>query len=393
MAEIRFEQVSKAYPDGHMAVDRLDLAVADGEFLVLVGPSGCGKSTALRMVAGLEDVSSGRLLIGGEIANDLAPRERNVAMIFQSYALYPHLSVAENMGLALKVRGAPKAEISAKVAKAARMLELEPHLSRRPGQLSGGQRQRVAMGRAIVREPAAFLMDEPLSNLDARLRGLMRAEVARLQRQSGVTTIYVTHDQVEAMTMGDRVAVMNRGVLQQLALPRELYDRPCNLFVATFIGSPPINLLKARLRRRGDTLAVDLGRSQLTLSPACLDRLPALAGHLDRPLIVGIRPEALALSAIGAGGTALPCVVAHREDLGSSLLFQVDVEAEPATEAVQAVAIDELDDFGAAKAAGMARLRISTPVGVALTIGDQAAVAVETGQLHFFDPANGAAIG
>jgi multiple sugar transport system ATP-binding protein len=392
MAEIRFEQVSKAYPDGHLAVDRLDLAVADGEFLVLVGPSGCGKSTALRMVAGLEDVSSGRLLIGGEIANDLAPRERNVAMIFQSYALYPHLSVAENMGFALKVRGTPKAEIAAKVTKAAEMLELEPHLSRRPGQLSGGQRQRVAMGRAIVREPTAFLMDEPLSNLDARLRGQMRAEVARLQRQSGVTTIYVTHDQVEAMTMGDRVAVLNRGVLQQLAAPRELYDRPCNLFVATFIGSPPINLLKVRLRRSGDSLAVDLGRSQLALSPACLERHPALARHLDRPLIVGIRPEALALSPAGAGG-GITATVAHREDLGSSLLFQVDVEAEPATEPAQATALDELDDFGAAKSAGTARLRISTPVSLTLKVDDRAAVVVQTDQLHFFDPASGAAIG
>ncbi len=244
MAQIIFENVSKQYPDGLHAVRSLDLAIEDGEFLVLVGPSGCGKSTALRMVAGLEDISEGQIIVGGAVANDLSPRDRNIAMVFQSYALYPHLTVAENIGFGLRVRGVGKAEIAAKVKATAEILELSDYLARKPAQLSGGQRQRVAMGRAIVREPHAFLMDEPLSNLDARLRVQMRAEIAKIQKMTGVTTIYVTHDQVEAMTMGDRVAVMNRGVLQQLGAPRTLYHEPANLFVASFIGSPAINLIE-----------------------------------------------------------------------------------------------------------------------------------------------------
>ena len=257
MAAIRFDHVSKAYSDGRRAVDDLSLDIADGEFLVLVGPSGCGKSTALRMIAGLEDITEGRLSIGGVLANSFSPRQRNVAMIFQSYALYPHLSVAENLGFALKVRNAPGAEVERRVGQAAAMLELTALLARRPGQLSGGQRQRVAMGRALVRDPNAFLMDEPLSNLDARLRGQMRVEITRLQRAAGVTTVYVTHDQVEAMTMGDQVAVMRGGVLQQWGPPRTLYDHPVNLFVAAFMGSPPISLLAGALRAGSDGVNVE----------------------------------------------------------------------------------------------------------------------------------------
>ncbi len=267
MATIRFSRVSKTYPGGHVAVKDLTLEIDDGEFLVLVGPSGCGKSTALRMIAGLEAITDGVLSIGGAVANHLSPRQRNVAMIFQSYALYPHLSVAENLGFALKVRKEPSAFIEARVVETAAMLELQALLARRPGQLSGGQRQRVAMGRALVRHPQAFLMDEPLSNLDARLRGQMRVEIARLQRAAGVTTVYVTHDQVEAMTMADRVAVMRDGVLQQLGAPRELYDHPVNLFVATFMGAPPLNLLLGALHSTEQGVELELPGARVVLPP------------------------------------------------------------------------------------------------------------------------------
>src|SRR3982075_1867287 len=243
MAEIEFDDVTKRYPDGFEAVKHFNLDVADGELMILVGPSGCGKSTALRMVAGLEDISDGELKIGGQVVNDRAPKDRDIAMVFQSYALYPHMTVRENMGFALKLAKTPQATIKEKVEEAARILDLTQHLDRRPANLSGGQRQRVAMGRAIVRDPSAFLMDEPLSNLDAKLRVQMRAEVSRLQDQLGTTTVYVTHDQTEAMTLGDRVAVMRAGVLQQVGPPQELYDDPHNLFVAGFIGSPGMNVL------------------------------------------------------------------------------------------------------------------------------------------------------
>ncbi len=267
MAAIGFSHVSKTYAGGHAAVKDLTLEIEDGEFLVLVGPSGCGKSTALRMIAGLEAITEGVLTIGGAVANHLSPRQRNVAMIFQSYALYPHLSVAENLGFALKVRKEPRELVAARVGETAAMLELKALLARRPGQLSGGQRQRVAMGRALVRHPRAFLMDEPLSNLDARLRGQMRVEIARLQRAARVTTVYVTHDQVEAMTMADRVAVMRDGVLQQLGAPRDLYDRPVNLFVATFIGAPPLNLLPGVLRGTGQGVELELPGARIVLPP------------------------------------------------------------------------------------------------------------------------------
>ncbi len=269
MAPLRFIDVSKVYPNGVEAVSHLSLDVEDGEFVVLVGPSGCGKTTALRMVAGLEDVTDGEIEIGGRVVNDLSPRERDIAMVFQNYALYPHMTVAENIGFSLEMQKLPKAQVGPKVEDAARVLGLTDQLRRKPAQLSGGQRQRVAMGRAIVREPAAFLMDEPLSNLDAKLRVHMRAEVARIQRHLGVATLYVTHDQVEAMTMGDRVAVMRSGKLQQYAPPKELYDRPTNLFVASFIGSPAMNLYQATVDSEGRSIS--LGDQRLSL-PSRADR-------------------------------------------------------------------------------------------------------------------------
>ena len=312
MARISLENVSKTYPDGHRAVRSLNLAVDDGEFIVLVGPSGCGKSTALRMVAGLEDISEGQILVGGAVANELSPRDRNIAMVFQSYALYPHLTVAENIGFGLKVRGVAKAMIAEKVKAAAQTLELSEYLGRKPAQLSGGQRQRVAMGRAIVREPNAFLMDEPLSNLDARLRVHMRTEIARLQKMTGVTTIYVTHDQVEAMTMGDRVAVMNRGVLQQFGPPRVLYHEPANLFVANFIGSPAINLLEGRLLSGENGVELTLGNERLKLPASLLERKPAIADYIGRTVAVGLRPETLTVGEPGA--SAIMGVVSFIED-------------------------------------------------------------------------------
>ena len=294
MAVVAFDAVSKVYPDGTRAVSSMDLEVGDQEFVVLVGPSGCGKTTALRMVAGLEEISEGRLRIGERVVNDVPPRDRDIAMVFQSYALYPHLSVYENIAFGLRLKKVPKDEIDRRVRNAANVLDLTQWLQRKPRNLSGGQRQRVAMGRAIVREPAAFLMDEPLSNLDAKLRVAMRAEIARLQDELGVTTIYVTHDQVEAMTMGDRVAVMRRGELQQVAPPQELYDRPVNVFVGGFIGSPAMNLLQGRIEDgdgRGPVLR--LGEQTLALDRELLEERPALRAWMGRDLIAGIRPEEL----------------------------------------------------------------------------------------------------
>src|SRR5438046_5609855 len=284
MAEIQLRGVTKRYPDGTEAVKHVDLDIGDGEFMILVGPSGCGKSTALRMIAGLEDISEGELIIGGERVNDLEPRDRDIAMVFQNYALYPHMTVRENMGFALKLAKTPKEEINRKVEEAAQILDLNQHLDRKPANLSGGQRQRVAMGRAIVRDPKAFLMDEPLSNLDAKLRVQMRTEVSRIQQRLGTTTVYVTHDQTEAMTLGDRVAVMRSGVLQQVGSPRELYNDPVNLFVAGFIGSPSMNFLPARVE--GDTLKWPLGDARL---PDELRR--GLEGDGAKDVIAGLRPE------------------------------------------------------------------------------------------------------
>ena len=291
MADIVFDQIDKIYDNGFQAITDLNLEIKDGEFMVMVGPSGCGKSTALRMVAGLEDITEGELRIGGERVNEKQPRDRDIAMVFQSYALYPHLSVFDNIAFGLKLRKLPKSEIRQKVENAARILDLTEHLGRRPKVLSGGQRQRVAMGRAIVREPQAFLMDEPLSNLDAKLRGQMRAEISAIQANLGVTTMYVTHDQIEAMTMGDRVAVIDRGLLQQVATPRELYLDPDNLFVAGFMGSPPMNMAEVTVERDGDGLVVRLDEGTIAIGPALLERRPALRNYVGKRVVMGVRPE------------------------------------------------------------------------------------------------------
>src|SRR3954449_12596486 len=284
MAAITLNDVNKIYDDGTRAVSDLNLDVEDGELVVFVGPSGCGKSTALRMIAGLEEVSEGEIKIGDRVVNNLRPRDRDVAMVFQNYALYPHMTVAENIGFALRMRKVPKDEARRRVEETAKILGLAEHLGRKPRQLSGGQRQRVAMGRAIVREPHVFLMDEPLSNLDAKLRVQMRAEISRIQRQLRVTTVYVTHDQVEAMTMGDRVAVLRRGLLQQFDAPQRLYEQPANLFVASFIGSPAMNVLEGSLERAGDGLLCQVGTTSLALPPELLNARPALASHVGRPI-------------------------------------------------------------------------------------------------------------
>src|SRR6266480_609158 len=328
VAEIRLEQLTKIYPDGTKAVDGLDLEIRDGELVVLVGPSGCGKTSALRMVAGLEEITQGRVWLGERMVNRVPPKDRDIAMIFQNYALYPHMSAYANMAFALKMQKVPKREIAVRVEKAARVLGLVDVLKKRPRTLSGGQRQRVAMGRAIVREPQAFLMDEPLSNLDAKLRVEMRAEIARLQRDLGVTTIYVTHDQVEAMTLGDRVAIMRDGYLQQFDVPQKLYDEPRNLFVAEFIGSPAMNLVTAELAPANGGMSATFGQRSLQIGGPVLQRRPALRRFTGRRVILGVRPEDIedAEHADGAPeGTRLAAVVDIREDMGSEVFVHFGV--------------------------------------------------------------------
>jgi multiple sugar transport system ATP-binding protein len=401
VAEVVLEGVGKVYSDGTRAVRDLNLSIADGEFLVLVGPSGCGKTTALRMVAGLEDISEGRLLIGDRVVNRVPARDRDVAMVFQSYALYPHLSVRDNIGFGLSLRKMPKDQIRAKVEHAARILGLTEYLDRKPRNLSGGQRQRVAMGRAIVREPQAFLMDEPLSNLDAKLRVQMRAEIARIQRDLGVTTIYVTHDQTEAMTLGDRVAVMKKGVLQQVAPPQELYDRPANLFVAGFIGSPAMNLLQARLERDGDGdggLRLEVGGQTLPVPARVLDERPALRAYLGRDVVVGIRPEDMEdAELVGSGGDEAGGTLRSTADLveamGSDVLVHFAVEAaqvvtEDTKELARDAGTDVLGALDAPRTDLVARFSPRTRVKV----GDPVVVHVDTGRLHFFDIDTGAAL-
>jgi multiple sugar transport system ATP-binding protein len=332
VAEIGIEGLTKVYADGTLAVESLDLAIGDGEFVVFVGPSGCGKTSVLRMVAGLEEITGGVVSIGDRVVNDLLPKERDIAMIFQNYALYPHMNVFDNMAFGLRQRHVPKAEVNRRVNEAAGTLGLEDTLARKPRTLSGGQRQRVAMGRAIVREPQAFLMDEPLSNLDAKLRVEMRAEILRLQRALAVTTIYVTHDQTEAMTMGDRVAVMRKGVLQQVAGPQQLYERPANLFVAEFIGSPAMNLVEADLVAEGDRLVARFGTHTLRLGRRVLSERPALAGYGGRRAILGFRPEDLedaALVGHTSAGATLSIVTDIREDMGSEVYIHFGLGIPP----------------------------------------------------------------
>jgi multiple sugar transport system ATP-binding protein len=389
MAEVAFKDVDKIYDNGVQAVFGLTLEAHDGEFLVLVGPSGCGKTTALRMVAGLEEISDGTVSIGGRVVNDLSPKERDIAMVFQNYALYPHLSVGENIAFGLRLRKEAKSVINDRVAWAAKMLDLAPYLDRKPKELSGGQRQRVAMGRAIVRQPQVFLMDEPLSNLDAKLRVQMRADIAHLQSELGTTTLYVTHDQVEAMTMGDRVAVMNKGILQQVDAPQRLYDRPENLFVAGFIGTPPMNLLEATASANGG-MSIDLGGNPIPIDDAALRSYPRLRDYAGKRVIVGLRAGDLHPA---QGRDDLPQMRARVElveSLGgeSMAYFKVDtrsIKSEVAEE-------EEMLESGAAETVVGSRpnLVASFPPHVQLKLGDEVPVAVDTKNLHFFDEASGA---
>src|SRR5690242_13408846 len=399
MADVIFDKVEKVYDNDVHAVHDLSLEIGDGEFVVLVGPSGCGKTTALRMVAGLEDITEGKISIGARVVNDLTPKERDIAMVFQNYALYPHLSVADNIGFGLRLRHTPKEVVEERVQWAAKFLGLTPYLHRRPKELSGGQRQRVAMGRAIVRKPQVFLMDEPLSNLDAKLRVQMRAEIARIQQEMKVTTIYVTHDQVEAMTMGDRVAVMRRGELQQMAEPQKLYDAPKNLFVASFIGSPAMNIFEGSIERHDGGLAVKLGDQELAIPADAAQRRPALAGYTGRTLAVGIRPEHLEDATVARnGGGRLRGRVLLTEALGSEILAHVEVQAKPVvTEDVvegavvsaeeHEVAADLMSENGA-KATLVGRLDPSSRVKP----DSEVELTVESEKLQFFDLETGFAI-
>jgi multiple sugar transport system ATP-binding protein len=380
VAEIQLRGVTKRYPDGTEAVKRVDLSIGDGEFMILVGPSGCGKSTALRMIAGLEDISDGDLVIGGETVNDLPPKDRDIAMVFQNYALYPHMTVRENMGFALKLAKAPEADINKRVEEAAKILDLTPHLDRKPANLSGGQRQRVAMGRAIVRSPQAFLMDEPLSNLDAKLRVQMRTEIARLQRRLETTTVYVTHDQTEAMTLGDRVAVMRGGVLQQVDSPKNLYDNPVNLFVAGFIGSPSMNFAPGRLEN---------GRLTLPFGEAPIPQgIQAPANGRD--VIAGMRPEHFEDAAVAGEGhhwlkfrTRIDVV----ESMGSELYVYFEAGSEAQSSQLAELAADagteDLPSHGANTI--VARLDAASRA----TAGHEAELVLDTSEIKLFDPESG----
>src|SRR5215218_7016354 len=387
MAQITLDNITKRYPDGYEAVRDMTLAVEDGEFVILVGPSGCGKSTALRMVAGLEDITAGELRIGDEVVNDRAPKDRDIAMVFQNYALYPHMTVRDNMGFALKLAKVDKTEIDKRVGEAARILDLEPHLDRKPANLSGGQRQRVAMGRAIVRSPQAFLMDEPLSNLDAKLRVQMRAEVSRIQDRLGTTTVYVTHDQTEAMTLGDRVAVMRAGVLQQVGPPAELYDNPTNLFVAGFIGSPAMNFMPGEIAS---------GKLKLPIGEVDLNDLEVKGDGHDGPVIVGLRPENLEdVEVIGdlkeERGIVFEAEIDLVESLGSDLFAHFHIESEGVQSDQLADIVEEsLEETGAGEIREgheqiVARLDPTSKV----KRRDTAQLWADTSKLHLFDPESG----
>ena len=399
MAQIMLDQVDKIYAGGVKAVSELNLDIGDGEFMVLVGPSGCGKSTALRMIAGLEEISGGTIQIGGRVVNDLPPKDRDIAMVFQNYALYPHMTVEQNLAFGLQMRKMAKDEISRRVQEAGKMLGLEPYLDRKPGALSGGQRQRVAMGRAIVREPQAFLMDEPLSNLDAKLRVSMRASLSQLHDRLNVTTVYVTHDQIEAMTLGDRVCVLRDGVLQQVDTPQNLFDQPVNLFVAGFIGSPAMNIVTARLDhpdRDGGPAVISFAGYQLHIPAEVTGAKPGIKEYLGREVILGIRPSDFEDASLAdPGWPRMPVTANVTEQLGTELLVTFLIDAPPVEHKdTAALAADQGEDEAAIPLAGgksmwtaraSARSRISA--------GSQTELSVDTSNLHFFDPRSGLAIG
>jgi multiple sugar transport system ATP-binding protein len=400
MTEIVFDDVAKVYPGGTEAIRSFDLEIADKEFMVLVGPSGCGKTTALRMIAGLEAISRGEIRIGNRVVNELPPKDRDIAMVFQNYALYPHMSVYDNMAFGLKLAKMPKADIDGRVRDAAHILGLTELLKRKPKALSGGQRQRVAMGRAIVRHPQAFLMDEPLSNLDAKLRVQMRSEIARIQHDLGVTTVYVTHDQIEAMTMGDRVAVIRKGELQQVDNPQTLYERPVNVFVAGFIGSPSMNLVEASLARVGDEHVIEVGGYELPIPDDALALRPDLRGYAGRKVVLGIRPEDMEDASLVSDAPPerrITSIVELREALGSDVVVHFTIDAPQAmTDDVKELAVDagtevlELVQQQAqvGRSTLLARLNPRTKVRT----GDSIELVVDTHRLHFFDPDTGAGI-
>jgi multiple sugar transport system ATP-binding protein len=399
MAQIVLDDVTKVYGGNTRAVDALSLNIPDGDFMVFVGPSGCGKSTALRMIAGLEDITSGTISIGERVVNDLPPKDRDIAMVFQNYALYPHMTVEENLAFGLQLRKTPKEEQRRRVADVAKMLALEPYLKRKPAALSGGQRQRVAMGRAIVREPQAYLMDEPLSNLDAKLRVSMRANLAQLHERLGTTTIYVTHDQIEAMTLGTRVAVLKDGQLQQVDTPQSLFDRPANLFVATFIGSPSMNLVEAKLVR-DDGVAVVFAEHKLPIAPQVLEQRRGLEAYIGRNVIMGVRPsdfEDAAFVGDGGGRPVIKADVSIAEELGSEVNVIFPVNARPVQHEVmlakfdkQAQEADETEALTAEEGQSLwtARVNPKTQARAGRTIE----LAVDVNQLHYFDPDSGQAI-
>jgi multiple sugar transport system ATP-binding protein len=396
MAQIVLDQVEKSYAGGVKAVDELSLDIADGEFMVLVGPSGCGKSTALRSIAGLEEITGGTISIGGRVVNDLPPKDRDIAMVFQNYALYPHMTVEQNLAFGLQLRKTPKAEIARRVGEAARMLGLEPYLKRKPGALSGGQRQRVAMGRAIVREPQAFLMDEPLSNLDAKLRVSMRASLSQLHERLGVTTVYVTHDQVEAMTLGDRVCVLRDGRLQQVDTPQRLFEAPVNLFVAGFIGSPAMNFVTADLVRDGGP-AVTFAGYQLQVPAQVIESKPGLAEYFGQKVILGIRPSDFEDASLRAAGSGTMRVTAGvTEELGSEIMVIFTIDAphvEHASIAEAAEAGQDEDEATAAMAGGKSLWTARVSKESRVRHGAPLDLAVDTRYLQFFDPGSGLSIG
>ena len=391
MADVEFRHVEKSYPNGFKAVTDLNLEIEEGEFLVMVGPSGCGKSTTLRMIAGLEDITGGELYIGDRVVNDVPPKDRDIAMVFQNYALYPHMTVAENIGFALKLAKMPKDEIKSRVDAAGKMLELTDILDRKPAQLSGGQRQRVAMGRAIVRSPRVFLLDEPLSNLDAKLRVQMRAQITELQREVGVTTFYVTHDQVEAMTMADRVAVINRGILQQVDTPQKLYDEPDNLFVAAFIGSPSMNLMEGQLDRDGDNYLMRLGSQSIALPHESVAKHPQLADYVGRKVTIGIRPEEFEDAAVQPDFPAsqrIRAEVNNVEALGFEKIAYFDLDAVPVF-SEDALDLGEDEDVLPQDVTRISA-RFSPASGV--RPGSTVEVNVDVDKAHYFDPESGLAI-